>query len=669
MSEQVCRFCQRYVKLAYYCEECGSSCCSDCLHEKKVDFYTCQECNSKNIENSDKRKVCKECGKENIIKVNQLLKSCPKCGSHKIINIYEKKEELEKNFLDLIKHSRSFINPLKEILDKLFNLQQEIKKARDPPIRCYHFPKMESDLLALFKLFIYVQNTLVDKINAHFHQMVLYKEYFFDIYTQPNTNITIIENLLDNLLRSYKSINDFVVNNVNTFKGSLKSFESNLKFIEKISLYFSTYKNFLNLAEKEKPVYAIYAKLTNGLNTEGKLKKDKGILFITNLDLSFVHEYGIRKKKQALTFKAPVRDLIRIRDKGKVFKKLYIEFEYGKYEFTLPPKSISRVIEYILLARTFDETTVYDSKSASNLQRVDIDLNSLTDFIEESINSFFSLKCQYNKSYENVNNSKILHQNPNQYPNQIQNIMPQNYQQGRSYQNPNYGQFKPNQPRMQNINYQNSPNYPPIPVQAPQGFNNYVDPRNQYQNHPRNASKFFQQNIYNPNRYQNYNPQVINNGVGEILQNDERDFLTRNLEQNQGFNPQVPNVINYDMFGDKPFQEYNRNHLSELFDSSDYLAQQPYGYKRKLFKLDKEKQEKMLDLEKERYSLKATLKKLETKFDQGSISESDYFRTYRNLNKEIYLIDNKIQRLQQRLEELESIKQSSRNFDNKRFYT
>jgi chromosome segregation ATPase len=123
------------------------------------------------------------------------------------------------------------------------------------------------------------------------------------------------------------------------------------------------------------------------------------------------------------------------------------------------------------------------------------------------------------------------------------------------------------------------------------------------------------------------------------------------------------------MFGDKPFQEYNKNHLSELFDSSDYLAQQPYGYKRKLFKLDKEKQEKMLDLEKERYSLKATLKKLETKFDQGSISESDYFRTYRNLNKEIYLIDNKIQRLQQRLEELESIKQSSRNFDNKRFYT
>ena len=225
MSEQVCRFCQRYVKLAYYCEDCGSSCCSDCLHEKKVEFYTCQACNSEKIENSDED-VCKECGKEDITRTSRYVRSCPKCGSHKIINIYEKKEELEKNFLDLIKQSRSFINPLKEILDQLFNLQQEIKKARDPPIRCSHFPKMESDLLALFKLFVYVQNTLYDKIQALYKQMVLNQSYFFDIYTQPNTNITIIENLFDNLMRSSNSIDEFVANNVNTFKGSIKSFES-----------------------------------------------------------------------------------------------------------------------------------------------------------------------------------------------------------------------------------------------------------------------------------------------------------------------------------------------------------------------------------------------------------------------------------------------------------
>jgi hypothetical protein len=646
------------VKLAYYCEECGANCCSDCLQEKKVEFYTCQDCNSSNIEiiDSEKKKFCKDCGNDHIVKLNQLLKSCPKCGSHKILNIYEKKEELEKDFLELIKNSRIFINPLKEVLDKLFNLQQEIKKARDPPIKCYHFPKMESDLLALFKLFIYVQNTLYDKINAHFHQLVLYKEYFFDIYAQPNTNITIIEGIFENLFRSYNSINEFVLNNVKTFNDSIESFDKNLNFINKISLYFSTYKKFLNLAEKEKPVYAIYAKLTNGLNTEEKYKKDKGILFITNFDLSFVHEYGVRKKKQALSFKAPVQDLIRIRDKGKLFKKLYIEFEYGKYEFTLPSKAVSRVIEYILLARTFDETTVYDNKSATTLQGIDINLDELVEFIEESINSFFSLKCQYNKSFETKSGyGKISPQNANIHPNQIQGIIPQPQYQPFHYNNPNLAQYGIKQPLPQNPNSPYSSYYTPTPIQSPKEENNYINALNQYQGPTFNNSKFFPQNLYSPNRFQNYNPHNVNPGFEDLLEIEERDNLIRGLEQS----PRMAHS----------YQEYNRNHLSELFNPNDNINQQSYRRKSKLFKLDKEKNEKMLELEKERYSLKATLKKLETKFDQGSISESDYFRTFRNLNKEIYMIDSKIDSLRLNLEELESLKQSSRNFDNKRFYT
>ncbi|MFW9973135.1 MAG: hypothetical protein ACFFDF_23330, partial [Candidatus Odinarchaeota archaeon] len=296
MTEQVCRFCHRYVKLAYYCEECGSSCCSECLHEKKVDFFICQECKSKNIEiiNSENEKVCKECGTENITKVNQRLKSCPKCDSHQIINIYEKKEELEKNFLELIKSTRFFINPLKEILDKLYFYHSKIKEARDPPNKYYHFPQMESDLLALFKLFNYVQNTLYEKINIHFHQVNQSKEYFFDIYTQPNSNINIIEGIFENLSRSYNSIEEFIKINLETFSDSFEIFEKNLEFIGKVRHYFNSYNKILRLAEGEKPVYAIYAKLTNGLNSHDRYKKDKGILFITNFDLSFIHKYGVK---------------------------------------------------------------------------------------------------------------------------------------------------------------------------------------------------------------------------------------------------------------------------------------------------------------------------------------------------------------------------------------
>ncbi len=653
MTEQVCRFCHRYVKLAYYCEECGSSCCPDCLHEKKVDFFICQECKSKNIDlkNSENKKVCSDCGAENVTKINQRLKSCPKCDSHQIINIYEKKEELEKNFLELIKNTRLFIDPLKQILDKLYFYHSKIKEVRDPPNKYYHFPQMESDLLAFFKLFNYIQNNLFEKVNIHFHQVNQNKEYFFDIYTQPNSNINIIEGLFENLSRSFKSIEEFIKNNLETFNDGFNTFEKNLSFIDKVKHYFESYNKILRLAEGEKPVYAIYAKLTNGLNTHDKYKKDKGILFITNFDLSFIHEYGVKKKKKELIFKAPVQDLTRIKEKGKIFKKLYIEFDYGKYEFTLPPKAVSRVIEYILLARSFDETTIYDEKTAKKLQYIDLDLNDLTNFIEESINSFFSIKCQYNKSFDNTYSQiKGLTYPFGVHPNQLPNITSRTPAQ---FQNPqNSAQPWLNFPENSNIFQRtNKPSHIlPNSGQNPSFISNSQIP-------DINKSYLISQNLQNPNRYQSYNPQRTNpsNNLNPYLQNQMLDDFYE--ENNTFINDQAR------------FQDYNRNHLTDLFDSEYIPPDNSYRYKRRLFKIDKEKHKKMLELDKERYSLKETLKKLDNKFDQGIISEVDYFKTFKNLQKEIYLIEKKISDLQENLEEIDSLKRNSRNFDKRRFYT
>ncbi len=556
MSDQVCRFCHRYVKLAYYCEECGASCCSDCLHEKKVDFFICQDCKSKNIKtlDSEKKKVCNDCGNENIIKINQRLSACPKCSSHQIINIYEKKEELEKRFLDLIKNSRLFTEPLKDILDKLYVFQSKIKEVREPPNKCYHFPNMESDLLALFKLFLYIQNTLFEKVNLHFHQLNQNKEYFFDTYTQPNSNITIIEGIFENLLRSYNAIDEFITNNIQTFNDSFETFEKNLQFIAKISYYFSAYKKLLRLAEGEKPVYAIFAKLTNGLNTQEKFKKDKGILFITNFDLSFVHEHGVVKKKKELIFKAPVQDLTKIREKGKVFKKLYIEFTYGKYEFTLPPKSVSRVIEYILLARSFDETTIYDLKTAKKLQQIDVDLNELTNFIEESINSFFSIKCQYNKSFENIHSYNKDLANPfNVQPNQIPNFLSRESSQFIHPQNraQPWLNFPGNSNFFHKIN--NSPYLQPH-IQPTQFIGNSQIP-------PYDKNSFFLQNFYNPNRFQNYNPQRIN--LDNELLNNLNPYISNPINN---INNNRYNENDYSLNNEATFEDYNRNHLSDLFE-------------------------------------------------------------------------------------------------------
>jgi hypothetical protein len=184
-----------------------------------------------------------------------------------------------------------------------------------------------------------------------------------------------------------------------------------------------------------------------------------------------------------------------------------------------------------------------------------------------------------------------------------------------------------------------------------------------YQSPNYDKRRFFLQNVYEQNRVQNYNPQRLNSD-NELINN------LNPYNPNQGGNINNPyNEDDYFLNKDSMFQDYNRNHLSDLFDSEYNHPNNSYRYKRKLFKLDKEKHEKMTELSKERYSLKETLKKLDAKFDQGIISEVDYFKTFKNLQKEIYLIEKKIQNLQENIEEVEELKRSSRSFDNKRFYT
>ena len=65
---QVCHFCQRTIKLAYYCEDCGTSCCSDCLNEEKIETLSCHDCNSQKIDTTKGKKfTCEDCGSENIV--------------------------------------------------------------------------------------------------------------------------------------------------------------------------------------------------------------------------------------------------------------------------------------------------------------------------------------------------------------------------------------------------------------------------------------------------------------------------------------------------------------------------------------------------------------------------------------------------------------------------
>jgi hypothetical protein len=680
---QLCRFCQRHVKLAYYCEECGVSCCSDCLHDERVDYFICQDCNSKNIEffDSNGKKICKDCGSENVHKASQHLKSCPKCHSHKILNIYEKKEELEQKFLDIIKETRCFIQPLRDVINELYILRHKVQCARSPPIQCYHYPKMESELLVLFKQVIHIKENLLEKINTHFRHLALNKAFFFDIYNQPNSNIRIIESMLDNLCRSHDSIKKYIDENNKEIYEKFEDFQKNLSFIEKIKKLFLPYKRFLNLAEHEKPVYAVRTTLTNGMDNQHKfIKKNKGILFLTNYDLSFVHEYGFIKKKREVIFKAPINDLINIYDKGKLFKKLCIQFDYGKYEFSFPSNLLTKVIDYIVLARSFQDNDIYNQEIAENLQEIDINLNDLIRYIEEGINSFFSSKIIYNTKM-NKKQKKELEQ-----PKDKRLIPPYYYD-------------VQNEPK---VPYYNSPipptTHPPKPHYP---FTHNLNPKYPYYQPLRTAipnefagSNFYPQKNYQDNRFQNYQPhedaaynyhQQYQGAYpyDKPFDYDERNILMKRLGKLHQDNCEIPpfsSQSNEDFYNEcgvpsftessfrngynnSVYNDFQKNHLSKFFNANDPSLRHPNNRKYDFDEL-KEAKKMISELKRERYSLKKTLKELETKFEGGVITDVDYFRTYKKLQKDVYSIEKKIRTLKDKIEDELFLR---RNYNKKTF--
>ncbi len=697
---QVCRFCQRDVKITYYCESCGTSCCSDCLHEDKVDFLACQDCDSKNVEilHSENKKVCKDCDNENIIKVSQHRKSCPKCHSEKIINIYEKKEELELRFLDLIKNTRTFTEPFKNFINKLKNLKQKVKEARAPPIRCFHFPKMESDLLGIFKSFICLKENLCERIKVHFKYLASNIEYFFNVYVQPNTNIRIIEGILDNLNRSYDSINEFLSNNIKSLKENIEKIEKNLIFIEKITKYFNEYKHFINLADNEKPIYAISAKLSDGVNGIDVFKKSKGMLFITNLDLSFVHEYGLIKKKQDLIFKAPVDDLVRIKEKGKLFKKLYIEFAYGKYEFSLPSDAISRVIEYILLARNFDETNIYNRETSNQLNKINIDLNDLKNFIEDGINKFFIIRCRYDNNqsindewieqYEDENNEGYCRGNFRFKPGRGQFSSSVHNRNRQNTSNQKYSSFHDGEKDTPNIyanSRNNSPKKPNQRYYSKENLNNfwnrelnkgqYRRNKNPSQNPYRNNNPMDFSNTYNRHTRKNRNQSYAKNGNNGFKNHRSRPYseeekrkrYRRNPQKYRGQSPSYNNLNSSQGFPSGHFGDFNQEHLNPYFNDPYFSDEGPemMNPREEMENL----KEYLLDLKRERYGIEETLKNLVKMFKQEMISEKDYFAKYQTLKGDLYSINETIKSLQDQMEQRDSFKQFQKDYDNKKYFS
>ncbi|MFX1237020.1 MAG: B-box zinc finger protein [Promethearchaeota archaeon] len=620
-KSQLCRFCQRSTNLSHYCEDCESSCCSDCLLERTKEFRLCQSCGSKNIEKDDNDRLkCKDCGSTMIKIVEEQYKACPNCKSTNIVNVFEKKESLEREFLDQIKKIQGFAEPFIKLKNDLEKAREKIRKARDYPITCYHYPDMEGKMVTMFKLFNETVNLVLDKINIHLHHFTINRDYFFDIHSQPNSSLRIIGGILKNLIRSHNSIEEFINNNVKTIECELKKIEENLKVCAYVTEYFLKFEKDLKLSHQEKPVYAIAAKLDNGFNPSPVIRTTRGYLFITNLDIMFVQTHLFNKKKKNLLIKNPIKDLQNIKaTQSKLVRrrKIYLEFIYAKYEFVVRKEAATSLIDCILLAQAFDETIKLNENAANKLKRMVLDLNNIVNFIEEAINSFYALKCHYNKA---LGTNMPLALTDNSSFNTIQTGgLFSNNQQIMNNSNPSFGSCSQNQqfsqtPIAENqfiINSQREPSY---------SNSRIIDIEDR--NRGTLIRRIGRDQV--PLSQAEYYPGFYN------TKNTSNNEWFHKAGLNRGIDPKNAPFI------DPTYDTYNKYHLS------DYFVPNPRN---------EDVGKKMRELKKERYNLNKTLSKLEARIELGLMSEDEYFKIYNNIQKRIAFIDKKLDKLKEDIHE------------------
>ncbi|MFW9949193.1 MAG: hypothetical protein ACFFKA_03585, partial [Candidatus Thorarchaeota archaeon] len=143
-------------------------------------------------------------------------------------------------------------------------------------------------------------------------------------------------------------------------------------------------------------------------------------------------------------------------------------------------------------------------------------------------------------------------------------------------------------------------------------------------------------------------------------------------------NPNIAEKILYDQeynnlrgISDKSplYQEYSKNHLTDLFDR-DYSSKDLYQNLENCNpKTNKLKEKKKFELEQERFGLEETLKALDSKFESGNISEIDYFKNFKKLQKELYKIDKKVGEISEEMNERDAISKFSKNFERRRYFS
>jgi hypothetical protein len=294
--------------------------------------------------------------------------------------------------------------------------------------------------------------------------------------------------------------------------------------------------------------------------------------------------------------------------KGVIKKQVSLEFLNSMYKFSITKENREKLIEWIEKARTFDANSL-DEDNRNRLEKYKLNIKGFKEELENAIYQLLGLGTQLAPiTVEAPENPQV-------------NNLPVNRPKHYGYNHDRNETYRPTQIELEGPNgaYPNRQ----VKLNPPQIFPNRTQVPNQRNfNQPR------------PNNVQSMNPNYENpinspNG-GRFIPNQPDYYPTDNEHINipryptRNINPMSPNSPNGPMpsMGQKNYQSEERRLQNEL--------QQLYQ---------------------EEFSLNQTIRMLEQRFDSGYMNNVEYVKNYREMQKDIFRVQEKIKEISQYLKD------------------
>ncbi|MHA1562512.1 MAG: PH domain-containing protein, partial [Promethearchaeota archaeon] len=441
-KNESCPICGKNPNLTYICEDCHEIFCEDCVDLNGEDNLVCVQCGDADI-HSDKhgRPFCRKCGSHNMRNIKKLNPTCRICESENVVLIEEKQKQLIEEFKTIIKDTRAFIRPLEGMVERLTLYRHNLYQLRTEYPPCFHYSTLEDDAILNFKLFDKAKSTLYEHVNRFFQEIQHNINYIAEIQVTHPSNLPYISEILKHFERERKKVTNLSINNVEVIDKRISPDEEKVEFMGAMQGIFTSFIGKLQLERNEKVVFALKCKLSTGISKKKDYSNKNGTILITSKRLYFYHEQGVFQKRTVELFSVKLSDLQQAGVKGRLKKKVSLEFLNSMYKFSISKDNREELINWIEKARRFDTSNKNNENNSKNLAKYKLNTKLFREDLENTIYELIGYHGSYVDNPISNSNNQVIHSSmyrrkglnghrSNTYQNQIQDsrFKPMNFQ-------------------------------------------------------------------------------------------------------------------------------------------------------------------------------------------------------------------------------------------------